>query len=370
MLKRIIALALAVSMISLPAYAQEETQSWVLVESSTGQTVKGQNENKKIPVGSLNKIMTLLLAAEAVDGRALKLSDEIKAPSKVNEAGGATIWLLPGDKMTAEELFKGLIIGSANDCAVTLAYKIGGSEEKFVDLMNKRAAALGMNNTLFKRCVTTDDGYSTAYDIAIASAELLKHEWLIPYMTTWMSDVRNGETMLVNNNELVRKYNGIQGVLAGASEKAGFCISTAAARDNKSYIAVACGYGDKEDAFETVKSLLNSGFEDYNLFSPGVKEDDLLPVQVKNGTAPEVAIELDGSQSVIIPSGQEENVKYNIELEEYLTAPVENGEKAGKLVMSLSGEKIYECNIITCGCVPEMTIWISFGRYLKSMFSL
>lgn len=370
MLKKITAIILSVSILTMISFAENKKEYYVLVEATTGQTVTEENAFEKISIGALNKLMTLLLIAENVDSGQLSLTDELKAPSKVSEAQGATIWLLPNDKMSAEDLLKGLVIGSANDCAITFAYEIAGNEQKFVDMMNKRAAKLGMNNTLFKKCTTTDEGYSTAYDIALASRELLKHEWLISYMTTWMSDVRSGETMLVNNNELVRSFDGIKGILAGANGSSGFCISAAAERENKQYICVVCGCEEKDDAFAKAKKLLNLGFSNYSLFSPEINQEELQPVPVKKGTESEVEIMVEGSSEVVIPSGNEEEVKYELEIAEEITAPVEEGETVGRLIVSLQGKTVFESNVIACSSVPKLTLWVSFGRYLKSMFSL
>ena len=196
----------------------------VLIEASGGTVIDGQNEDTPVPVGTMAKLMTVLLAAEKVESGELYIDSKLKTSAYANSMQGAQVWLMPGEEITVDELFKAVIIGNANDAAAVLAEEISGSAEKFTALMNVRAAELGMENTVF----TNFNGYyddseqiSTAKDIALLCAKLSEYDFLREYFTCWRDFVRNGETELVNANTLVRSYKGIVGFKAGHTENSG-----------------------------------------------------------------------------------------------------------------------------------------------------
>ena len=241
-MKKILALMGAVLLLSVSARAVEvSAPSAVLMEKETGTVLFAKNEHEKLEPASVTKIMTLLLTMEAIDAGQLHYDDVVTASAHACSMGGSQIWLKEGERLTVDEMLKAVCVVSANDCAVALAEHLAGSEEAFVERMNRRAAELGMNDTTFKNaCGLPAEGHVTsAYDIALMSRELmLYHPDIRTYTTVWMDTLRDGASSLVNTNKLVRFYDGTTGLKTGSTSAAGYCISATAERDGMELIAV------------------------------------------------------------------------------------------------------------------------------------
>ena len=244
---------------------QTTAQSYVLIESETCRILKDYNSSQELPMGTMNKLMTVLLAAEAINEGKLSFDQELTASAAANSSKGATIWLMSGEKMSVIDLLKGLIIGNANDAAVVIAEALGGNTASFVEKMNRRADELGMKNTVFTAPGGVDDEnqHTTSYDMALLTREVVKYSFLKEIMTTWLDYLRDGNTELVNENNLVRSYDGILGVKACHSEKSGYSLAAAAERNGETYISVILCCNDKDERFSIGKKLLNAGFSFY-----------------------------------------------------------------------------------------------------------
>ena len=178
--------------------------SMLLMDADTGKVMYEQNAHEQRSPASITKIMTMLLVMEEIERGSISLQDKVTASPHACSMGGSQIWLGPNEVMTVDELLRAVAIGSANDASVALAEFISGSEEVFADRMNRRSAELGMTKTVFKNASGLDeDGHvSTAFDIAIMSRELLKHELASKYSAIWMDSLRGGKTALVNTNKV------------------------------------------------------------------------------------------------------------------------------------------------------------------------
>ncbi len=199
-----------------------KAKSAVLMDLNTGKVLMAQNEHEKMAPASVTKIMTLLLIAEAIDAGEIARTDVVTASTEASQKGGSQIWLKEGEQMTVDELLRAAAIASANDASTALAEHLCGSEQAFVDQMNKRAGELGMADTHFENCTGLDDTatnhLTSAYDIAVMSRELmLRHSWIQEYTTVWMDSLRDGATQLVNTNKLIRFYSGATGLKTGTT---------------------------------------------------------------------------------------------------------------------------------------------------------
>ena len=259
----------------------------VLMDVSTGKVLMKYNENEKVYPASVTKIMPLLLVCEAIDEGRISLSDVVTVSGSASSKGGSQIWLKEGEQMTVDELLKATAVYSANDACTALGEYIAGSDEAFVEMLNKRAKELGMNNTHFENCTglddTTENHLTTAMDVATMSKELLSHELIVNYTTIWMDSLRDGQTELVNTNKLVRFYEGTTGLKTGTTSKAGCCVSASAMRDGTHLIAVVMGSENSSDRFETAKSMLNWGFANYSTVTPVIDSNLIPAVGVING---------------------------------------------------------------------------------------
>ena len=361
----ILALCLSVSF-SVTAFADGisiSAKSAILVERSTGRVLFEYEADKQMPPASITKIMTLFLVMEAIESGKLNFETEVTASEHACSMGGSQIWLEPGEVFTVHELLKAAAIASANDACVALAEAVSGSEEAFVELMNQRAAELGMENTVFKNSTGLDaEGHvSTAKDIAKMSAALLSHEKIKEYSTVWMDSLRNGETELTNTNKLVRFYKGCTGLKTGSTDEAGCCLAASAERGGMELVSVTLGSPNTDERFAAGRKLLDYGFANFAVAKPKPPVEELRDIPVSHGVCDFVTPVFEEPETYLLPKGQEELIEQKVDLPESLEAPVEKGRVIGKVTVSLNGGEIGSYNIIAGETVEKM----SFGAALK-----
>ena len=345
----------------------------VLMDASTGDVLYSMNENEQLYPASVTKIMPLLLFMEALDSGKMSLTDTVTCSPEASAKGGSQIWLKEGESMSVDDLLKAVAIGSANDACCALGEFIAGSESAFVDMMNNRAKELGMENTHFDNCTGLDDETdthkTTAYDIALMSRELLRHETIQKYSTVWMDSLRDGATELVNTNKLVRFYNGTTGLKTGTTSKAGKCLSASAKRDSLHLIAVVLGSETSDDRFESAKALLNYGFANYENTELTFDESLITPVQVIRGVEESIMPEYDRINNVTIKKGDKANIASEITLCTDVEAPVEEGQVLGEIVFTLNGEKIASTNLFAGREIKRLTFSDVFKMLIQSLAS-
>lgn len=338
-------------------------KSAILVERSTGVVLFEYNADTQTAPASITKIMTLLLVMEAMEEGKFGLDTEVTATEHACSMGGSQIWLEPGEVMTVDELLRATAIASANDTSVALAELVAGSEEAFVNQMNERAAQLGMTNTVFKNATGLDaEGHlSTARDIAIMSAELLKHDLIKKYTTVWMDSLRDGETELTNTNRMVRFYKGCTGLKTGSTDIAGCCLSASAERDGMELISVTLGSANNNERFAAARKLLDFGFANYEVAVPDYEGEAPETIRVSFGTADAVPVVFGEAEPLLLAKGEAKNLTQTIELVDSLEAPVAKGDTVGTVTVELNGEYISEYPVLAAETVERMTFFRAFG---------
>lgn len=335
--------------------------SYVIMEPTTGSVAAQKDAHKLFSPTSLAKIMTILLTLEAVESGKIKLEDMVTASQNACATGGVEIWLKPNEQMSVQDLLISISIGSGNDAAVALAEHVSGSEEVFVAQMNQKAKQLGMDDSNFLDASGYNNAAQTsAYDVALMSRELLKHEKASEYATIWMHDLRGGATQLVNTNRLARFYNGCTGLKAGVSKESGNCISASATKGEKSFIAVAMGVTKTEDSFEDAKVLLNFAFDNFTVVSPDVDPALITPVKVSGGVKSETLPELSGGTAALIPAGKQKEIKLEASVTGEVTAPVKKGQQLGVVKIILDGKTIDERAVLATEDIEAMNFWNAF----------
>ena len=343
-------------------------KSAILMEAGTGKILFEQNADEALPPASVTKIMTLLLVMEAIaDGR-LGYEDMVTASAHACSMGGSQIYLKEGEQMTVEDMLKSVVIASANDAAVALAEHIAGTEEAFVEQMNRRAAELGMHNTHFENTNGLDDTttahLTSARDIALMSRALIAHAKITEYSSIWMDTIRDGAFGLTNTNRLVRFYRGATGLKTGSTAKAGFCVSATATRNDMSLICVIMGAESRDIRNAAATSLLDWGFSNYEVYhSPTLS---LSPVRVLGGVSRECTVKAEDFSDVIAKNSGK-RVECQTELPETLSAPIEKGDVVGKITYSLDGKTIGECKIVAEESVGKINFWNFLCRMLAAM---
>ena len=266
-------------------------------------------------------------------------------------------------------MLKSVVVASANDCACALAEHIAGSESAFVSMMNERAQELGMTDTHFVNCTGLDDGpdagehLTTAYDIALMSRELLKHERIKEYPTIWMDTVRNGQFGLSNTNKLIRFYPGATGLKTGFTSGAGYCLSATAQREGMELIAVTMGCESAKIRNAACKQLLDYGFANFALVSPDLEDVPSVPVVL--GKEKDVSLELSGARQLLIPKAKKAGITQSVSLEESVNAPVEKGAVLGTLTVKSGGETLLEIPLSAAKAVEKLTFGDVFLMVLK-----
>ncbi|MBQ3161723.1 MAG: D-alanyl-D-alanine carboxypeptidase [Oscillospiraceae bacterium] len=368
------AIAYIINFICINAIAEEKeyADSYVLIEANSKVVISSKNENEKVPVGTMAKLMTVLIIAENIENGTIALNDTLKTSAYANSMQGAQIWLMQGEEITVSELLKAVIIGNANDAAVVLAEAVSETEENFTTLMNDYAEKIGMKNTAFTNC----NGYyndmeqiSTAYDMAILCAELAEYDFLQEYFVCWRDFVRGGETELVNANKLVKSYNGILGFKAGYTDNSGYCISVGAERNDTAYISVVLGYEDEDNSLSKAKSLLNMAFSEYTVFTPALPENIPVEISVKGGLAKTVALEYEKIRKVVLPNSAVNSVTSKIVITDYVYAPVPKGHKVGEIQYFRNNKLMFCVDIVTKENINEINITKSLDIILKKLLT-
>ena len=336
-MKRILPLLLIFALLlCVPVRADELTldaPSALLMEKATGTVLFAKDEHTPREGASVTKVMTLLLTMEAIDSGALSYDDTVTGSAHAASMGGSQIWLKEGEQMRAEDLIKAVCVVSGNDAAVALGEHLAGSEEAFVERMNARAKELGMNDTHFLNCtgLPAEGHVTSAYDIALMSRELILHHPDIRRFTTiWMDSLRDGESLLVNTNKLVRFYPGATGLKTGSTSSAKYCISATAEKDGMELIAVVLGGSTSDKRFADAKALLNYGFAAYTLL-PVVPESPLPAVPVTLGVRRQVQAVLPQGSVLLLEKNRANALTQSLTLSETLEAPVEQGDTLGSL---------------------------------------
>lgn len=326
-----------------------EARSALLMEPCTGKVIYEKNADEKFAPASVTKIMTMLLTIEAVDNGKINLDDKVTCSENAKKMGGSTMLLDTGEVRTVEELLKGVAIASGNDAAVALAEYLGGTENDFVVMMNKRAEELGMKNTTFKNCngLPADGHLSTANDIALMSRELLKHPKILKYTGTYMETISEGRKSpieLVNHNKLVRFFDGCDGLKTGFTNEAKYCISATATRNGVRMLSVIMGAPTYKIRNRDASMLLNYGFSKYEGKKLFTKDEDIDKVYMNEDIDRFFIAKAQEDFTAVVPKGSKDSIEKKIVIDE-LQKEYKEGDVVGKCEIYLNNEKIGEVSI-------------------------
>ncbi len=310
---------------------------------------------------------------EAIDNGTLSLTDQIPCSQNAASMGGSQIWLDTTETLTVDEMLKAICVVSANDASVAMAEYISGSQELFVEQMNKRAHELGMNDTCFKNCHGIDeDGHLTsAYDIALMSRELLaKHPEITKYTTIYMDTLRNGESSLVNTNKMIRNYAGATGLKTGSTSVALFNLSASATRNDLSLIAVIMRGETSAIRFSEATKLLDYGFSNFEYSKYSNKGDTFKTVNVEKGIEESLDVIYKEDAGALIPKGQSANIVTSINLKDKFQAPIKEGQVLGNVTYSIDNETLGTIDLIAAKSIPKLNIGNMLANVLDNWINL
>ena len=348
-------------------FASAETEqstnikSYYTIDAKSGYVIGGKEIEKHLPIASMVKIMTALIGFENVENDTISLSDRVTISKNASDMGGSQMFLEEGDEYTIEDLFKGIIVVSANDACVQLAETLKGSQEEFVKEMNKKAQSLGMNDTVFVNCtgLPANGQYSCAKDVAVMLKELLKHEDYHKFSKIWIEDYNHPDgrvTQFVNTNKLVRFYKDCTGGKTGFTNEAGFCLGASAKRGETEIISVVIGADSSKTRFEHVKKQFEYAFANYetvNVLSEDCIKDS---VKVICGKEESVSVVPEKEYYTFCKKGEKKNLNVSVKLDESVKAPVKKGQPLG-VIQIANGKKTIEIALISKNDVDALNYY-------------
>ena len=336
--------------------------SAILMEASTKSVIYEKAPDERRSPASITKIMTAILIFDAIEAGKISLEDEVVTSAYAKSMGGSQVYLEEGEKQTVDTLIKCIMVSSGNDASVAMAEYIAGSESSFVQMMNERAASLGMENTHFEDCcglTDSDNHYTTARDIALMAQELItRYPQIKSYTTIWMENITHvtmqgsKEFGLANTNKLLKQYPYTTGLKTGSTNKAKYCVCATANKDGVELIAVIMGCPNYKDRFTEAQSLLQFGYTTCKLYQDE-NPPELMPILVKGGIDKQVPAVYKEKFSWLFVSGEDfSNIEKMLTTNE-LTAPIEKGEQIGTVTYRLNGKELGSIGIYAGESIRE-----------------
>ena len=374
-------LILLLLFISIPLVKAEETEdlapnakSAIMIEASTGEILFQKNKDEKLAPASMTKMMSMLLIMEEIENGNLKWDEMITTSEKASSMGGSQIFLKAGEKMTVEDLLKGVAIASGNDAVVALAERVSGSEEQFVKRMNTRAKDLGLKNTNFINAtgLTADNHYSSAYDMSLIAKELVKHEKILEFTSTYEDYLRKDTKSpfwLVNTNRLVRFKEGVDGLKTGFTDEAGYCLTATMKKDNMRLITVVMKEENTSKRSADTTKMLDYGFNIYMVQTILDEKTTIEKKKVELGKT--LTTEIVPKENITIlnkKSEEQKNITYKTNINKII-APVKKGDKVGTIDIIEDNNIISTIDATVKEDISKANILTIYLRNLKEIIS-
>lgn len=374
-------LILLLLFISIPLVKAEETEdlapnakSAIMIEASTGEILFQKNKDEKLAPASMTKMMSMLLIMEEIENGNLKWNEMITTSEKASSMGGSQIFLKVGEKMTVEDLLKGVAIASGNDAVVALAERVSGSEEQFVKRMNIRAKDLGLKNTNFINAtgLTADNHYSSAYDMSLIAKELVKHEKILEFTSTYEDYLRKDTKSpfwLVNTNRLVRFKEGVDGLKTGFTDEAGYCLTATMKKDNMRLITVVMKEENTSKRSADTTKMLDYGFNIYMVQTILDEKTTIEKKKVELGKI--ITTEIVPKENITIlnkKSDDQKNITYKTNINKII-APVKKGDKVGTIDIIEDNNIISTIDATVKEDISKANILTIYLRNIKEIIS-
>ena len=355
----------------VPALASAELETvkadaYILTDADSGKSLLAKNEQKRLAPASMTKLMTMLLAVEALEEGKVSLKEKVVTSEYASNMGGSQIYLAPGEEMTFQDMLIAVAVGSANDASVAIGEKLEGSNKGFVEKMNARAKELGMTGTQFMNAngLPATGHYTTAADMAILARAALHHPRILEYSSIKEYPLRDGKFKLYNTNKLLWWYKGADGFKTGRTEEAKNCLTSTVKRDGLRLISVVMASPDVRGHFRDSMEIFNYGFARYayKTFVPRKRVCGL--VTVGKGTQEEVqAVALEDAGAIFLKGEKAKIISKQILLK-YVDAPICKGEKLGEVQIYKNGKKLKSVDLVSAQDIDRGGII----RQIKKMF--
>ena len=349
-------------------------KSAILIEASTGKVIYEKNANQRYAPASMTKIMSMILIMEAIENGKIKWTDELVTSEYASSMGGSQIFLQPNEKMTVKDLFKAVAIGSANDATVVFAEKIGGTEKRFVNMMNDKAKELGLKDTNFKNAVGLDEAnhYSSAHDMAFMARELVKHEKIFDFTTIYEDYLRqntDNKFWLVNTNKLIKTYPDADGLKTGYTKEAGYCLTATAKKNRMRLIGTIMGASDSKTRNSNMTTLLDYGFNTYEMQVEVKKGDVVAEKNISKAKNEKIKIIPKEDVSILKEKGSEKkSLNYEIDIDK-IKLPIKKGNKIGVLTLKDGNKVLNKVDLSVSENLKKANILEIYKRTIKRILS-
>ncbi|MBO4554234.1 MAG: D-alanyl-D-alanine carboxypeptidase, partial [Clostridia bacterium] len=334
-----------------------------LVDYATGEVLYKRNENEKLPIASMVKIMTANLTLEAIERGELSLDDDVTVSENAARMGGSQVFLDANSVHKVGDLLRSVIVASANDSCVALAEHISGSVEGFVNVMNTRAKELGMQNTHFVNCtgLPAPNGYSCAKDCVAMFSALIKHPVFFEYAKVWMEDFKHPSgrtTSISNTNKLVKFYNGCDGGKTGFTNEAKFCLTATAKRNDMRVIAVVIGADSSKNRNAAVSQMFDYAFANFeNRVLQKANEPIPNDVEIVGGKQKSVLLTIEKDLTAFAKKNENVDLQVKFDLPSRLKAPLKVGDAVGKAYVVKNGVVVKEEPVIVKEAVDKRSFF-------------
>ncbi|HOB91689.1 MAG: D-alanyl-D-alanine carboxypeptidase family protein [Bacillota bacterium] len=349
--------------------------TYILIDTVSGQVLAEDGAHVRRAPASVTKVMTMLVAMEAIEQGKGSLDDIVRVSKKAAGIGGSQIYLAEGERISLEDLMKAIAIASANDACVAVAEHLAGTEEVFVTLMNKEAERLGLKDTRFTNTngLPEDGHYSSAYDLAIMTRELvLRYPSVLDWTSKRYTTIRDGKTTIYNTNKLLGQLDGLTGMKTGHTQNAGYCLSATASRGDEHRIAVVMGYQSDDSRWQKARELVEYGFKAFDRLNPASEGDVVGKVEVKDGVSLTVDAVAAGDLTFLVEVTKRDQVSTRI-IQEEVQAPIEKGTVVGRFVAFVGENEANSVPVYAAEDVPKaavhVRIWRSVVNFVKGLFS-
>ncbi|AFQ43077.1 D-alanyl-D-alanine carboxypeptidase family protein [Desulfosporosinus meridiei] len=349
---------------------ETEATSAILMDAASGRILYEKESHKELPPASVTKIMTLLVAADAVAQEKVKLTDTVTASENACKLGGSQIYLEPGETFSLEQMLIAIAVGSANDGCVAVAEHVSGTHEAFVEEMNRKAKELGLKNTHFANAygLPAEGHYTSAYDLATISREALKYPLIRKLTSIKEYDLREGKFKLWNTNKLLWWYPGADGLKTGWTNEAKYCLASTVERNGLRLICVVMGVPQVRGHFAESMKIYNYGFAKYEFkqFAPAEEKQGV--VKVSKGVEDEAVAITEKALGATVEKGKDKNFWVETKLNPEISAPIEKGQKLGEVLLYQNEQLQASVNLIADRSVAKAGLVNQLTRTMKGVF--
>jgi len=345
----------------------------VLMDPQTGRVLWEQNAHFKGYPASMTKLMTMVVAMDAVASGQVRLDDPVRVSERAESFGGAEVFLAEGEVFPLEKLLIAIAVASANDASVAVAEHIAGTEEAFVELMNRKAKELGLKNTNFTNCHGLHDPnhYTTPYDMALLARYALKYPKILEWTSIKRYTFRQEPlTILDTTNKMLYWYPGTDGFKTGYTEAAGLNLVSTVEREGLRLIAVVMGVETPRGHFTESMKLYNWAFRQWKwhkIYNPG---ETVAEIGIDKGRLQKIPVVASGKVGAVVPrtGKQEGRITTRLQIPGLIKAPVKEGQKLGEIVVLEDGQEINRIDLLASQDVPRASLKQEIQRVMQAVF--